>query len=57
MSGRTPSRLGAVVALVAAVAFAAGLAGPNTELQLLDFQWGAPAANHTAVETGSHATR
>lgn len=57
MSGRTPSRLGAVVALVAAVAFAAGLAGPNTEFQLLDFQWGAPAANNTAAETGPHATR
>ena len=44
MSGRTPRLLGAIVALVAAVAFAAGLAGVDTGAQLADFNWGAPAA-------------
>jgi hypothetical protein len=53
MSGRTPSRLGAVVALVAAVALAAGLLGADFGVvQLADYSWGAPAVSSAGVLAG-----
>ena len=48
MSGRTPRRLGALVALAAAVAFAGSLVLSNgTELS--DYTWGAPSVHTVTV--------
>ncbi|PWU50095.1 hypothetical protein DLJ46_07895 [Micromonospora globispora] len=62
MSGRTPGRLGAVVALVAAAAFAGSLLGVDSGLHLMDFEWGAPAAHvivdaPTVVEVSASTVR
>jgi C4-dicarboxylate transporter len=58
MSGRTPTRFGAILALVAAVAFAAGLASISTvDAQLTDFNWGASVAHSVGVDTGVFAAR
>lgn len=48
MSGRTPRRLGALVALAAAVAFAGGLV-LSFDAQLSDYTWGAPSAHTVTV--------
>ncbi|MET7751389.1 5'-nucleotidase [Micromonospora sp. NPDC005367] len=43
MSGRTPRRLGAVLALAAAVAFAGAAVGASNGFHLTDYSWGAGA--------------
>ncbi|MGC1210762.1 MAG: hypothetical protein WA890_05740 [Micromonospora sp.] len=45
MSRRTPRRLGALVALAAAVAFAASLVVGGIVVQPSDYTWGAPSAH------------
>ncbi|MDG4835228.1 hypothetical protein O7631_01695 [Micromonospora sp. WMMD967] len=41
MYGRTPRRLRAALAFVAAVAFAGSFLGATTDFQQFDFSWGA----------------